>query len=347
MRKLLFLPIALFAMISCETGEVTNNATSHIYAVGIAPTNDGANEAYLTKDGISSSLGVGYFVMDLFVQGDDVYTSGTKDGSAVYTKNGVFTVLATAASASNIYVNGDDVYVCGTKDERPVYWKNGTINILSVDSGFKGSSYDITVSNNDVYVAGYQHNWSTSNPITNILFWKNGTQNTVYSPHTYSFTWLGEISIAVNNDTVYMAVNERDNTTPTFNSNAYLITNGLQETLIDDNSEVHDIFISGSDIYLCGDHISSAGVPNKSVVWKNGNVEVEKDVEHGAFASVFVVNNNIFAVGVESVMISPDPAPLGTRENHGTILINNVFDIVPDFGMSGYGFGYMAVFVTE
>jgi hypothetical protein len=347
MKKLLLLPIAFLAMISCETGEVNENATAHIYAVGNWSMNDGSSEAYLTRDGISSSLGVGYFVMDLFVNGDDVYTSGSKDGSAVYTKNGVFTVLSTAASASNIYINGDDVYVCGTKDDHPVYWKNGTLNILDVDSGFKGSAYDITVSNNEVYVAGYQHNWSPTNPITNILYWKNETRHTVYSAHTFSFTWLGEISIAVGGDDVYMAVNERDMSSPVFNSNAYLITNGLQETLIDDNSEVHDISVSGSDIYLCGDHISSSGAPNKSVVWKNGTVVVEKDVEHGAFASVFVVSNNIFAVGVESIMVSPDPAPLGTRENHGTTLINNVFELAPDFGTSGNSFGYMAVFVTE
>lgn len=342
MKKLLLVPIALFALMSCETGGIEPTATAHVYAVG----NNGNNEAYITKDGVSTSLGTGYFVMDLFVDGDDVYTSGNKDGVAAYTKNGVMTLLGNSTTyASNIYVNGDDVYVVGKQGDFPVYWKNGVVTVLDTDPGFKGVAYDITVSNGDVYIGGYEHNWSPTNPITVILYWKNEMKFNLYSSHVYSFNWLGEISIAVDGTDVYMAVNERDNSAP-FNGNAYLITNGLQETLIDDNAEVHDIFISNSDIYMCGSRIES-NVPSKSVIWKNGNVIVEKDNEHGAFASVFVVDNNIFAVGLESNMVSPDPAPLGTRENHGTTLINNVFAVAPDFGTSVFGSGYVAVFVTQ
>lgn len=344
MKKLLLLPIVLFAITSCETSGIESTATSHLYAVG----NNGNGEAYITKDGVSTSLGAGYFVLDLFVDGNDVYTSGNKDGVAAYTKNGILTVLgtSTASYASNIYVDGDDVYVVGKKDDHPAYWKNGVVTILDTNAGFKGMAYDITVANGNVYIAGYQHNFSPTNPITNILYWENETMHTLYSAHVYSFNWLGEISIAVDGTDVYMAVNERDHSLPTLNGNVYLITNGLQETLIDDNSEVHDIFIYNSDIYLCGGHIES-GVPSKSVIWKNGNVIVEKDNEFGTFASVFVADDNIFAVGLESNMVSPEPLPLGTRENHGTTLINNVFSIAPDFGSSVFGSGYMAVVVTQ
>ena len=339
MKKLLLLLIALFAIISCETGDINRSSSTHIYAVG----NNGSHEAYLTKDGVSSSLGVNYFVIDLFVDGDDVYTSGNKDGFATYTKNGVFNTIGGAgSSASNIYVNGNDVYVVGKQGYSPAYWKNGVQTVMTISSGYKGVAYDVTVSNNDVYIAGYQCNFDYSNLITNILYWKNGVLTTVNSTHTYSFNWIGEISIAVDNNDVYLAVNERDIYNDVFNGNAYLIKNGTEETLIADNSEVHDIFIADSAIYLCGSHISSTGVPYQSVVWKNGTAEVEKDVTHGAFASVVVIDNNIFAVGLDSV-INPD----GSFSNHGTTLINNVYEVAPDFGSPVFGSGYMSVFVTE
>lgn len=340
MRKLLLLPIVLFAIISCETGEVGSSGTAHIYAVG----NDLNLNGYITKDGITTSLGPGYFVQDVFVQGDDVYTSGDKDGVAAYTKNGVLTLLgtSTASHATNIFVDGDDVYVVGKKDEQPAYWKNGVVTLLDIDSGFKGWAYDITISNGTVYIAGYQHNFSPTNPITNILYWENGTRHTVYSPHVYSFGWLGEISIAVGGDDVYLAVNERDTSSPVFNSNAYLITNGLQEELIDDNSEVHDIFISGTDIYMCGDHITSEGVFNQSVVWKNGQVLVEKNSELGAFFSVVVVDGNVFAGGMKSWQLSD-----GTYRKDDTLLINNVVESTPVFGTPAGGTGYSSIFVTQ
>lgn len=344
MRKLLFLPMALFALASCETGDANPEPTSHIYAVG----NNANNEAYLTKDGVHTSLGAGYFVLDLFVNGDDVYTSGDKDGLAAYTKNGVFHQIGAAGSgAHNIYVDGDDVYVSGKQGDSPAYWKNGVLHTLEIASGFKGVGYDITVSNGDVYVAGYECNFQYPGLITNMLYWKNDVLTRVNSTHTFSFNWIGEISIAVSNNDVYLAVNERDIDAPGLNGNVYLIRNGVEETLIDDNAEVHDIFISGSDIYLCGGNISSSGVPNKSVVWKNGAVLIEKDNEFGAFSSVVVVDNNVFAVGIESTQVAPEPLPFGTRENHGTTLINNVFEIAPDFGTAGYASGYMALVVTQ
>lgn len=341
-KKLFLIPIALFAMISCETGE-TGPATAHIYAVG----NDSNLDGYLNKDGVVTSLGAGYYVADLFVQGEDVYTSGNKDNIAAYTKNGVVNVIGTSgSSATNIFVNGNDVYVVGKQGDSPAYWKNGVLNLLDIAPGFKGMAYDITISNNDVYIAGYQCNFDYTNLITNMLYWKNGVRTTVNSTHDFSFNWLGEISIGVLNNDVYLAVNERDSSSA-FNGNAYLIKNGTEETLIDQHSEVHDIFISGSDIYLSGGHISESGLAKKAVIWKNGSVFTERDVYHGTFASVFVVNNNVFAVGLESILLSPDPLPLGTRENHGTTLINNVFTTDPNFGTPGYGTGYLSVFVTE
>lgn len=339
MKKILLLPIAFFVLISCENSDSISTTTTHIYAVGI----NGNGESYITKDGVSTSLPASYKVMDVFVDGNDVYTSGNMNNVAAYTKNGDVTVLGSSitSNATNIFVNDNDIYVVGKKDDLPAYWKNGILTILDSAPSFKGCSYDITISNGDVYIAGYQHNFDPINPITNILYWKNGVLTTINSNHVYSFNWIGEISIAVYNDDVYLAVNERDNNA-SFNGNVYLIKNGTEETLIDDNSEVHDIFISNSDIYLCGDHIDTSSVPDKSIVWKNGIVVVEKDNERGAFLSLFVSNYNIFAVGIESNLIQS-----GEYENHGTTLINNVFSISPDFGSSVYGTGYMSVFVTE
>lgn len=353
MKKVLLLSIAFLAFVSCETGETNNNkiTTAHIYAVG----NNGNNESYITKDGVSTVLGTGYYVTDVFVQGNDVYTCGSINGIATYTKNGVHTTLGNSANTSYAYklaVIGNDVYAVGnvfdpaTLDDHPAYWKNGVQHILDIAPNFKGRAYDIKISNNDVYIAGYQHNFDPVNPITNILYWKNEVLTTVNSSRVYSFNYQGEISIAIDNNDVYLAVNERDNDAA-FNGNAYLIKNGTEETLVDDDSEVIDIFISNSDVYLCGSHINSSGVPNKSIVWKNGTVVVEKDNEHGAFISLWVKENNIFAVGIESNMVSASPPPLGTNENHATTLINNVFSISQDFGEPVGGSGYVSVFVTE
>jgi hypothetical protein len=344
-KKLLLLLLALFVMISCETGD-PNPTTTHIFAVGNTTANDGNIEGYISRDGVSTSLGTGYLVIDVFVNGNDVYTCGQKDNKPAYTLNGVLTLLesTTLNYAYKIFVKNNDVYVVGGKDDHPVYWKNGVVNVLDTATDFKGVAYDIIISNNDIYIAGYQY--QIGNPFVDVLYWKNGNRTTVNTAHHFSASFLGEISIAVDNNDVYLAVNER-NDTGVFNSNAYLVKNGTEETLIDDNSEVHDIVISNSDIYLCGNHIDSSGVPNKSIVWKNGVVVVEKDVEHGTFIDLTVSNNNIFAVGIESNLVSPDPLPFGTHENHATTLINNVFAITPDFGNPVGGSGYLSVFVTE
>lgn len=347
MKKLFLLSLTFLAFVSCETSDVENQinnpSTAHIYAVGA----NGNSEGFINKDGVYTSLGTNYLPFDVFVSGNDIYTCGNKDNIAAYSKNGMFTLLSSTSGdhAYKMFVKDNDVYIVGQKDNHPAYWKNGILTYLNNDPNYTGVAYDIEIINNDVYIAGCNYPTGSSN--YTIAYWKNGNITTINSNHTYSCGYVGEVSIAVNNNDVYLSVNERDGSSSIFNSNAYLIKNGVIETLIASNAEVHDIYISNGDIYLCGDKIDSQGVPNKSVVWKNGNSVTEKNVEHGAFTSMYVSNNNIFAVGIESNLVSPNPLPFGTRENHGTTLINNVFSINPDFGAAGIGYGFTSMFVTE
>jgi hypothetical protein len=74
------------------------------------------------------------------------------------------------AIANESFVNENDLFIAGyelnsTNNRIAKYWKNGVETILS--DGPSAEAFDITVSNNEVFVCGFYNNGQA-------VYWKNG-----------------------------------------------------------------------------------------------------------------------------------------------------------------------------
>ena len=143
------------------------------------------NVAKLWKNGVEQPLSnaTGYRTSALFIQGSDVYLTGTSNLSPIkirFWKNGESTDIVTGpndAISTSITAAGNDVYICGYEitsgKSIARLWKNGNQQPLA--DGTKNSyAYDVAVKDNTVYVAG-----SESNAVNSFsqfaTLWKNGT----------------------------------------------------------------------------------------------------------------------------------------------------------------------------
>jgi uncharacterized membrane protein len=147
--------------------------------------------AMLWKDGEARRLSHGSgdaWAESVYVSGDDVYVAGRETtvmghSTAVVWKNGEATALngeETDAAAESIFVVGRSVYVAGRESAvglatgwsdnwHATLWKDGAATHLSEGGGNAGA-YSVSVSDGDVYVAGYE---SRGDTFTAAL-WKDG-----------------------------------------------------------------------------------------------------------------------------------------------------------------------------
>ena len=159
--------------------------------------------ATLWKNGVAQNLtdgSQGARAKSVYVSGSDVYIVGfeckghfndyymSNNGIAIFWKNGVAQNLTDGshrACANSVYVHGNDVYVVGYVDigekykyydEKPrlysiaILWKNGVSQYLT-DGTNDAEASSIYVSDNNVYVAGYE-NIDLWHPVARL--WKNG-----------------------------------------------------------------------------------------------------------------------------------------------------------------------------
>ena len=144
---------------------------------------------------------------------------------------------------------GPNIYVAGNNGINPVLWKNGTADILSTSMG---SSNQVIVSGNDIYVAGTSEvveTLSPGGPSGKYVYWKNGIQNDISDVLLNA----GSSSISVSGNNIYYT-----------NSNYW--QNGSFVTLKGQGlGIVSSIFAVGNDVYVAGsDSVGDA------VFWKNG-----------------------------------------------------------------------------
>jgi uncharacterized protein (TIGR03437 family) len=137
------------------------------------------------KNGTPTFLTTGFsFVWDIYVLGDDVYTTGSirNTGPGVgfvsYWKNETAVLLGPglgSGAGRGIVISGNDVYVAGLEANAKTiqvakYWKNGAPVGLS-DGGYYAAANAIDVLAEDVYVGGFEYN-AADVPIAKL--WKNG-----------------------------------------------------------------------------------------------------------------------------------------------------------------------------
>lgn len=262
----------------------------------------------ISLDRDSMNLWDSYEMNSLAVSNNDVYMAGWQNViNASYWKNDnqieltvpySATGLNIRAEASSIAVSGNDVYVAGNQQEEltltgawtkvfATYWKNGALVKLSDGSKDADANF-ITVSGNDVYVAGV---FVTDGAVKKAQYWKNGTLVNL----TDGSTAAEATSIAVSGADVYVAGTQWDGNSIQY-SNGYAVydrhpiakywKNGNPVNLTDGSkwAEARSIGLSGNDVYVAG---FEDGVAK---YWKNGNPVILGDVSKNSDAySIFLV----------------------------------------------------------
>lgn len=194
------------------------------------------------------------------VLNQDVYVSGNDCGDACYWKNGTRYGLAYLDDyATNICVSNNDVYVSGnsgqeiinnswTTGQYAVYWKIGANKTILGT----GRTFDIAVTNNDVYVVGANNNKA--------VYWKNGTQMELPEG-------IVAKSIQISEQDVYIVGNNNNSAICWKNGTAMYLT--YQDYI----TEATSVFVDGKDVYVAG-IVSKTGLNHKAVYWKNGEYVV-------------------------------------------------------------------------
>lgn len=285
------------------SGNTTNSNTLsfttkslNVYVAGYSGNNSSAR-AVVWKNGIETPLTDGdrkSETQSIFVVNEDVYVAGYEYNAeftevAKVWKNGVATILtdgSTRAFARSVFVSENDVYVAGSEviiNSIAKIWKNGVSSILSND----GDANAVFVAGNDVYVAGSTSQGQTSTATV----WKNGIATELTNGNT-----LARLSsVFVVGSDVYTAGRERSSSN---NSVAKVWKNGVV-TLLTDGGEVAvaaSIFVAGTDVYVSGYEDNAVGTFTARI-WKNGAVILDEDVIGSVVNSVFVVDNDVYAVG--------------------------------------------------
>lgn len=262
------------------------------------------------SDGLRSSYTSHAFIST----NNDIYIAGSEWDSAGYTSNaklwinGVKTDIAgftfLDSRSSDVFVNGTDVYVAYDIDNimtgysSAKLWKNGSSTTLSNDSA-NFHTYCVYVSGNDVYVGGTRT--PQASIVNRAVIWKNGVAQYLNNGEFNSIV----TKILVNGNDVY-AVGQ-DNVAGNGTGRAVIWKNGVPTYLTDgvgSDAMANDIFIDGTDIYVCGRR-STPGSGEKVQVWKNGVVNVlSASGSSGIGQSIFVKNGDVY-VGEVGLMNSP------------------------------------------
>jgi IPT/TIG domain len=231
----------------------------------------------------------------------------TNNQIAEYWKNGVPVILSDGTkreTTSGIFVSGSDIYLAGNQvsstNSYPEYWKNGNPIIIN-DS--LGTATAITVSGNDVYVAGTLNGRFPFPFGSMAVYWKNGTEVKL----TNGIFNSSASCIAVSGNDVYVTGVEVSNLSGTNVNQAKIWKNGVATNLSDGTTvaNVTSIVVVGNDVYAAGfvqDPITGIYVAK---YWKNGVAVNLSDGTKTAYAiAVFVSGSDIYVAGLEKNLVT-------------------------------------------
>ena len=248
----------------------------------------------------------------VYVSGDDVYIVGNEsneEGKSVAKlwKNGIAQNLTDGSKngdAVSVYVSGNDVYVVGKDDGVPTLWKNGVgtafidgeTEILSEasDVGIRmvGDRYtfsSVHVSNEDVYIAGYESLYPVLSGKRVAKLWKNGeVQNLKVGSEK-----AGANSVFVFDGDVYVLGWD--------GSKSQLWKNGEVQNFFKGErySEASSVYVSDGDVYVAGNEANEKGI-RVAILWKNGIAQNLTDGSKNAYAyAVFVLGKDVYVAGNE------------------------------------------------
>lgn len=251
--------------------------TNDLYCVGYYT--DSFNKAAYWKNGVVNILPNDIngnqveCAKSVFVKNSDVYIVGGpfySGNTGTLWINGITVPLPYCSNANDVIVsNGNNVYVAGTTqgiyDNVAAYWINDSIiPIGDLSSTMITEAKSITVSNNDIYVAGREYLYSGNNGIyySKAILWKNNQK--VFLPNLPNYSEA--ISVTTSDSDVYVLVREENSSGYTIGSvykNAirmYTLNDGLPTSMAVKDGVV---YVSGYD--------EENNPKAAAVYWKNGN----------------------------------------------------------------------------
>jgi hypothetical protein len=155
-----------------------------------------------------------------------------------------------ANSTNAIASSGTDIYLAGSKAGTATYWKNGVATTLP---GTAATVWDIAANNNNVYMVGTEAPGSSS--YGKGVYWKNGVAGPIPPPSTYAQAY----AVTLQDNDFYFAgisiqsVGGLDATIPTYWKNGTPLALGNQT-----GTDIYDIALNGSDIYVCGQNLQGS-----------------------------------------------------------------------------------------
>lgn len=203
--------------------------------------------------------------------------------------SGVFVLLAISCSKNNDNAGPKiDIYTVGLEANKSVVRKNGEV-LSTLNEGLAFTS--ISVSNNDVYLAGHK--------IENGKLWaimsKNGVVTNL-SDGTNHATASGILLVGSNVYVIGYIRNSSDNEVATLwkNGNPIALASG------ENSSYATKIYSMGNDLYIAGREKNAAGNAIAKL-WKNTTAtNLTNGSENASAVSVYVSGNDVYATGYES-----------------------------------------------
>jgi hypothetical protein len=202
------------------------------------------------------------------------------------------------AQASSVFVSGTNVYATGSLSNNVGYWKNGVFKVLASAPDNVSGGESIFVSNNDVYVAGYETNYA-NNFFTQTIakIWKNDKAITLGDSMSNS----AARSVFVTGSDVYVAGSRDRKATIWINGTVTNLTDGTNMAF------ASSVVKSGSNVYVVGQEF--VGKPNQQTgetnsiikLWKNGMETNITDGSTQAYVhSVIVSGSDVYIAGEET-----------------------------------------------
>jgi hypothetical protein len=242
--------------------------------------------------GVGVSNGTNGAAMSVFGRNGNAYIVGyMSDGglnnsiAAIWINGGTPTLLTSqyngSSEANSVFVTeSGDIYVVGEKSfmagngEHALLWVNGS-EIPLTDGSTTSRAYSVYVSGSDVYVCG---GWFNSAKTTwEAVYWKNGAMTHLTDGSTFAMAY----SIYANGNDVHV-VGDKSLSASAMSDAAYW-KNGTFTSLSKGTGSAKSVYVSGSDVYVCG--YKYANSTYVATCWKNGNTYLLTDGTEKSFAT--------------------------------------------------------------
>ncbi|UFH31757.1 hypothetical protein LNP04_17605 [Chryseobacterium sp. C-71] len=290
----------------------------------------------------------------------DVYVAGTEYNKACYWKNTIKTELSNGDNINTrqIIVENNNIYITGALSNNTVnngiqyFWKNNmrteVKQYLNIPNNAQYNIERFTVSNEDIYFAGYVENPTTTSTLDKfeLCFWENGVKTVLYKSQ-YVPTAR---SIFVDGSDVYVSAHKVDGIGYFKNTTFSLVTAYYMHNFAKNSNGIYLLFHKDNKYYsknlntnaetLIGDYIHPIAIWGK-IISHNANNDlytIESSYGDSYFKNnsqisptfsplpyiqdMFILDNNVYMIKYNPNLY-PNPSNPNSTYN-GKVFINGV-----------------------